>query len=138
MRRASAFTRVSRALVGLVTVWCLGCAGFEPLLDTWLETGAVAGMSCGSATETASTMDMTSRADATTANAGDPTQMSVSVPAQHHGNECGCGQHCTAPTPSLPTAASAAQLVSHAAPLPVIIPASHSQAPLLPPPEFVA
>jgi hypothetical protein len=32
-RRPSFFLRATRALVGLVTMWCLGCGAYEPIVE---------------------------------------------------------------------------------------------------------
>src|SRR5947208_8516990 len=51
-RHVSTTTRVLRALIGLVTVWCLGCSAFDPMLGLLLPSANAAGMDCGSAADT--------------------------------------------------------------------------------------
>jgi hypothetical protein len=46
MRRASTLLRTIRALTAIVTVWCVGCSGFDPLLDAVLGSGGSV-MTCG-------------------------------------------------------------------------------------------
>ena len=46
MKRPTTAVLIARAFTGLVTVWCLGCSGYEPLLNALLGTGAV--MTCAS------------------------------------------------------------------------------------------
>lgn len=33
-RRPSLVLRTTRALVGLITIWCLGCSGYEPIVES--------------------------------------------------------------------------------------------------------
>jgi len=40
------FTRLTRVAIALVTVWCLGCGAFEPLVASLTRT-ASPGMNCG-------------------------------------------------------------------------------------------
>lgn len=47
MRHPYTLARAIRAMTAVITVWCIGCSGFEPLLDAAFGDGAV-GMTCGS------------------------------------------------------------------------------------------
>ena len=48
MRRPpTASSALVRLFTGLITVWCLGCSGFDPLLDSLV--GSSSDMICGSA-----------------------------------------------------------------------------------------
>ena len=46
--RASTLVRALRALTAVITVWCTGCSGFEPLMNSMLGS-EIAAMSCASA-----------------------------------------------------------------------------------------
>ncbi len=132
-RRTSPLLRATRALVGLVTIWCLGCTGYESLLDAWLGDSSVALMSCDSAMG----VDIATSAGAVEAPATKSGDAAVSELANHRGFACDCGS-CHAP-PMNPRAV----LVPRLAPVAVVHfqppePASISRTPLLPPPEFVA
>lgn len=48
MRRPSALVLAIRALTGFVTVWCLGCAAYDPLIDMILVGQVDGGMRCAS------------------------------------------------------------------------------------------
>src|SRR5258708_29980662 len=45
--RPTVLILAGRALTALITVWCLGCSAYEPLLDSLVGSGASAQMSCG-------------------------------------------------------------------------------------------
>ena len=132
MHRPSRFARAGRALVGLITVWCLGCSGYEPLLGSLLGADATSGMVCAS--------DMTMNGasaepstDAAKTGAGDRAQ--VAAASDHRVFDCGCGS-CHAASPAQWNVAVMGPA------LPLIVPALPTQpldvprVPLLPPPEF--
>src|SRR5438128_96305 len=117
--RTSPALRATRALAGLVTVWCLGCAGYEQLLNP-LVGGDVASMSCA------------------TAMSGDHIQLSVSATSTHEGFDCGCGGMCHALSPApvvAPGAHTAVPMIAVRAPT---APVGVTRVPLLPPPERAA
>ena len=131
--RSSPLLRAARALVGLVTIWCLGCSGYEPLIDSLLGAGAGSMMECGSAA-------MADATDASPSVAGgtDHGQSGVSTPTDTQAFDCGCGNSCHAPSPAQSTIAAlnpAIPVIEQAEP---VEPASVSRVPLLPPPEFTA
>ena len=113
-------TRLTRALVALVTVWCLGCSGYEPLLDSLLGN-ADGGMSCAEMVQSAE-QSASSRAVST-------------VAAQHDSFDCGCGQGCHASSPVTGSPRTIRDVVPTVASLEVSTPPSVTRAPLLPPPE---
>src|SRR5438046_3153073 len=45
-RSPATLPRAARALVGLVTIWCLGCSGYDPLLRSLVGANAGAMMAC--------------------------------------------------------------------------------------------
>jgi len=114
-------TRLTRALVALITVWCLGCSGYEPLLDSLLGD-ADGGMSCA---------EMVQSADQSATSAS-PV---AAVTAQHDSFDCGCGQGCHASSPLSGTPRTIRDVVPTVASLEVSTPPSVTRAPLLPPPE---
>ena len=119
-------------LTALVTVWCLGCAAFDPLLDALLGSRPGMGMRCasdgGSDVPTAATLNM-AREDSLQVRA-DPSEGSE----QTDGVVCGC-QSCYAPAPALlpvaldPLPPPAALVFEPSAP------ASIEREPLVPPPQ---
>lgn len=119
MRRPSSLLRAVRAMTAVITVWCVGCTGFEPLLDAALGTGASV---------------MTCEPSAAAASADHHQAAVAATAAGHQGFDCGCGScHSVAPI------MLAFQPVPHAAPAmtfdrPETL-ASVVRAPLLPPPQ---
>ena len=91
LRRPTAAARLARMVIGIITVWCLGCSGYEPLLGSLLGRGS--GMSCGS--------EMAASLSASAAgNAGSATHASAFTAAgtARQAFDCGCGS-CHAPSP---------------------------------------
>ena len=134
-RRPSPLLRVSRLIVCLVTVWCLGCSGYEPLLNGLLGFATGSAMNCASDMGSGAANGFAAHA---TADHVAPEQPTAAATGEHRGFACDCGGSCHAPSPirnsiALPHAFIAAI----ALPLPSK-PASVSRAPLLPPPEFAA
>jgi len=104
--------------VALITIWCLGCSGYEPLLGS-LSGAQSKVMSCASAEAS---------------DGGAATTIST-VASSHDRFDCGCSGSCHAPRPvEQPTVAErlAIPRVEQAA---MREPASVSRPPLLPPPE---
>lgn len=132
-RRPSLLLRTSRALIGLVTLWCLGCSSYEPLLGSLFGAGPNAMMICDSDMAAASTTPAASAV----ADQGHANRVTA-APTDNRSFDCGCGGSCHAPSPNLAT------IVAAAAPVPAIEqlqpsePASISRAPLLPPPQLTA
>ena len=127
IRRPTIATKFTRTLTALITVWCLGCSGYEPLLNSLF--GQSSGMTCGS--DMVGSMGMSesaptsSVATATVSAAGD------------HGFDCGCGS-CHSASPQ-----TLAVHLDHPAPptLNVAVvgePLSVSRPPLAPPPQLGA
>jgi hypothetical protein len=131
MRPVSRTARLLRALTALITVWCVGCSGFEPLLDAAFGAGSSV-MTCGSGgasmgTEMSPSSTGPTRAQATVSPVADA----------HHAFDCGCGScHSVAPhawaLPSMPSV-SPAVMFGHVGAL-----VSVARAPLLPPPQYTA
>lgn len=133
MRRfQSAPARISALVTALLTVWCLGCSAYDPILAGSLG----AGMRCASEGEMASMQS--GRASAASSHAGaatDAPSVSAAPEAATLGVDCGCGS-CTATTPSGVAAAI------DAPPMPMM-PASPQASrsivapePLIPPPQI--
>ncbi len=123
--RPSLITALTRAIAGLVTVFCLGCSSYEPLIQSLL--GQTSGMTCGSE------MGMT------TASADQPssTGAALSAPGASHRNlDCGCSS-CTGASPlSFVLALPAARQPEAYSPM-VEEPSSVTRAPIAPPPQRV-
>ena len=131
-RRFSRLGRVLHALTALVTVWCLGCAAFDPLLDGLLGSRVGTGMLCASDSlrdvPTAATLDL-AREDGAQAVAA-PAEGSV----PRAGVVCGC-QSCYATAPVL-LAVAPDPLLPPSAPLfEPSLPTSIEREPLVPPPQ---
>jgi hypothetical protein len=129
LRTVSPALRVGRALTALITVWCLGCSGFEPIVDSLLGLGAAPGMVCASEMDATGTMSAMDSAEV-------PLHATVSAPSDGHRRfDCGCAQSCQSASPtrasSLPHVDPALRVA--AANLPQ--PPSVVRVPLLPPPQ---
>ncbi len=133
-RQPSLSLRILRGLVVLVTVWCTGCSGFEPLLDAALGQNQ-AGMVCASEQGTAT--EMGHMAASSAGGQALPGVSALPASAGQQGFTCGCMSCQTV----APAAWSFALL-----PPPVLPPivttesslVSVSRVPLLPPPERTA
>lgn len=146
-RHPSRLLRCSRALIGLVTLWCLGCSGYETLLGSMLGASAGVGMNCASGATMADdpavdrhVVDRTDAGDAdmSVGSSSDRAGLTVSAPADARGFDCGCGGSCHAPSPALVAVAAPVSPVPAVEPSPPSEPASVSRKPLLPPPELTA
>ena len=132
-RRSSPVVRAAHALVAVVTIWCLGCSGYEPLLGSLLGT-TDAMMMCDSAPSMREDMGAGSMSGIGAADHGATVSASASA---ERGFDCGCGS-CHAASASTATAMASHRPIPalpHAEPT---APSSISRAPLLPPPEFTA
>jgi hypothetical protein len=117
MRRATPLLRATRAIVGLVTIWCLGCSGYEPLLGSLLGSRTSAMMACDGQAPTSAP--------------------SVSAVPDSHGFDCGCGSCHAASAVQWRVDYSPPTLAAIVQPEPTE-PAFIARVPLLPPPEFSA
>ena len=124
--RPRAATLFARAFTGLVTVWCLGCSGYESLLNSLL--GHSTGMTCGS--EMAGDMAIGQPDDGTAA----APAASVAASASSRGFDCDCGS-CSAASPQTWTVQSAPAAPPTVAGMVVIAPLSVSRSPIAPPPQ---
>lgn len=130
MRRPSSLLRLIRAMTAVITVWCIGCSGFEPLLGAVMGTSDAV-MTCGSVAGTTSSSRMSSSDEQTGSS-------SVSAAADgHRGFECGCGS-CHSASPSAFVLPSGAGIALHAPFASVDTLVSVIRTPLLPPPQHAA
>jgi hypothetical protein len=119
-------------LTSLVTVWCLDCSAFEPLLDALLGARADV-MSCGSMQAASGSSGASRVAEANRGGAAIPH---LSEPGhQRDGFDCGCGGSCHAPNASASPIASIRALPPTIATIDAIHPVSADRVLLLPPPE---
>jgi hypothetical protein len=121
--RPTVLILAGRALTALITVWCLGCSAYEPLLDSLLASGASTGMSCGS--EMGTKNDLASTGQNTV----------LSSPAAQAGYACGCGS-CQSETPQSWSVATSATRIPSTIEAVVVEPTSITRAPVAPPPEL--
>jgi hypothetical protein len=106
-----------------MTVWCTGCAGFEPLMS--VAVGGEAAMVCASGME----------GSAASAAADEKAGSVITVASgMHEGFSCGCVS-CHAVTPVVATAASVADAMTDNDEASLMAPASVNNAPLIPPPQ---
>ena len=133
-RHPSLRLRVLRGLVVLVTVWCTGCSGYEPLLDAALGRTGV-GMDCASEDGEPPGPAQAPRAGVTAERSHAVAAIStLPMSSGDNGFSCGCTS-CHAVTLAswsftpLPTPAIS---VANATELPLV---SVARTPLLPPPE---
>lgn len=124
-------TRLVRACTALVTVWCLGCCGYEPVLEAMLGAEAGSIMQCGRDDGLAQPADVSA---ARTAGSG-MMVATVVHPAGSPASACGC-QNCNAPTPvpavlGLLPAPEPGATAMEASSLPSV-----ARSPLVPPPQL--
>lgn len=133
MRPICRAARLLRAFTALVTVWCLGCSGFEPLLAAFGQAGANGVMTCGSAVQRPDPGAPATVAPIVTAG-GQSSVQAASGQDDMGGFTCSC-QSCTAESLARGTVAPSVQ---HAPSSPLFEPAifvSFARQPAVPPPE---
>ena len=124
----SPLTRASRALTALLTVWCLGCSAFDPIIAHL--AGIDAGMICG-ADDIGTGSVVSTGADGETATV---------VPVDGHGESqvvCDC-QSCAAPAPALVADAADPSPAPGTDAADRVTPPGLDREPLVPPPQHVA
>ncbi|HTE44796.1 MAG TPA: hypothetical protein VK636_06095 [Gemmatimonadaceae bacterium] len=119
-------------LTSLVTVWCLDCSAFEPLLDALL--GARAGMMSCATMSPAGDSNASTVADAGGADRAAIPRVSAAED-QRAGFDCGCGGSCHAPNANASRVESVRLIPPPIAVIDVVQPISAVRVPLLPPPE---
>lgn len=132
-RRFSPFLRLVWATTALVTVWCLGCSAFDPLL-------AVLGGSSGPMMVCASDGVAPASQDSTVATTSSTVETISIAPVASpttHGDVCGC-QSCQAAQSDRLEQQIAAQPTPPVERAEPTAPASVTRSPLLPPPERVS
>jgi hypothetical protein len=129
--RRSPVNRVLRALTALVTVWCLGCSAYEPLLAGLLGTSAGLGMACDSEGEMSGSATVTAGASH---DAGDAKVASAAAATPDRGFACSC-QSCHSAAPVVLSVVSQAALTAYLPESTPASPLSIARAPLVPPPQ---
>jgi hypothetical protein len=120
MKRPTLAILACRALTAVLTVWCLGCSAYDPLIDALTGAGR-SPMSCGS--------EMGAPAATGTA------AIAASAAASTQGFNCGCVS-CTGASPQT-LAFALTESASPTAELPAIaLWTSITRAPVAPPPEL--
>jgi hypothetical protein len=125
-QRPRVATLFARAFTGLITVWCLGCSGYESLLNSLLAHST--GMTCGS--EMTGDMAIGQTDDGASAA---PTA-SVAESAPRDGFDCGCGS-CNAASPQIWNVQVATAAPPTVVSMIVIAPLSVTRSPIAPPPQ---
>lgn len=126
MRRPSRSTRLLRSLTALVTVWCLGCSAFDPLITSLIPGGSRMMVCASEGPETVQSVTQ--------------HHASISAPADRDagdGATCGCGS-CNAPAPTGFVVAAPPRPVPHQAIADPLTPPSVARTPLVPPPQRAA
>jgi hypothetical protein len=133
LRGPSFALRIVRSLTALITVWCLGCSSYEPMLSAFLGSGAAATMAC----DGSGGMDDTSPV-VLSAPADSTKGPQVSPPSE--GAQCmiACScQSCQSASPN-PLGVASIRLSPPSLPLSSFMSfASVVREPLVPPPEAV-
>ena len=137
LTRPTFLLRATRAFVALVTVWCTGCMGFEPLMNAAMGLSGVR-MTCAS--DVSVTETTTSASDDSVAPTSELIHGSVSAPANEasrSGFSCGCSS-CHAVTMSSWMFEGLAAVPADVVHGVVVALHSVARSPLLPPPQFGA
>jgi len=127
------FMRFVRVGIALVTVWCLGCGAFEPLVSSLARTRS-AGMSCGS-DQTESSTPYHRAGDA---NESTPERVQTVAALDQHetGNySCSCDS-CYSSSPVTISLELHSLSAPEAIPTTPAFPESINRTPLLPPPQL--
>ena len=128
------FVRFMRVGIALVTVWCLGCGAFEPLVSSLLGMGS-SRMSCGSDLNAGSI----AYHRAPTANERPGPEHGQTVGAMEQGEagnySCAC-ESCYSSSPVTISLELQSLVTPEAIPTTPSFPESVNRVPLLPPPQF--
>jgi hypothetical protein len=149
LRRLLRSSRASRALfafIGVMTVWNLGCVGFQPLLGSMMGSSASAGVVCdaeGMLVTPTTASSQASVSEESSVKPAVPTNVNSTVAAAPTDRDaagqsmnCGC-QSCCAP-PSAPRILAVANVAVPLAPIGNhVTPPSISRTPLVPPPQAI-
>jgi hypothetical protein len=130
--RFSLLHRLLRAGTAAVTVWCLGCSAFDPLLSQ-LAGGSTSGMVCAG--------DERGGASGAASNESTSDDKRVRATPTDEGRSggaiCDC-QSCTAPSPSPLLAVIPSPTLPRLAPVLSATPSSRDTEPLVPPPQLAS
>jgi hypothetical protein len=113
--------RLARSVFGLFTIWCLGCASFDSLIQQIVSGGASQAGSCMTASES----------PAQDTNAGNAV---AAVQTEQRSEGCGCTQ-CVGVYPAPLTQAVAPQSIPDTFAELVGGPLTDNREPLVPPPQ---
>lgn len=134
MRRTpSPLVRALRTAIALVTIWCLGCSAYDPLLDSLFGSSAGSGMACASDAGARGT-----DAPAAKAGTGDsvPSVSAMATDGGHSGGGFACGcQSCHAASPAATAVAPAPLELPSAPAAEAATLVSAEREPLVPPPQ---
>jgi hypothetical protein len=117
--------------MALVTVWCLGCSAYEPLLAGLLGPSAGRGMACDSESEMSGSATVTAAASH---QAGNARVASAAAATPDRGFACS-GQSCHSATPVVLAVVPQAALTPYLPESTPAEPLSIARAPLVPPPQ---
>lgn len=130
-------TRFTRVAVALVTVWCLGCGAFEPLV-AGLTRATTAGMDCGSDQTAGSSLRQVGSAAAAEGTGSSQIQAVVAADQHEQGSySCSC-QYCYSVSPAAISLALQPASSPEAIFQTVAFFESVKREPLVPPPQLVS
>ncbi len=131
----SLLLRLTRAVVGLSTLLCLGCDGYEPIVDAMRGIRTIAAVDCEAMMSPAAVGAPATERAATHVDATPSTIDDASTDTKF---DCGCTGFCHAISLANELIAAApmpAPFVAHGKPTE---PSSVTRSPLLPPPQRAA
>lgn len=131
---SSVALRVVRSITALITMWCLGCSSYEPMLSTLFASAGSAGMSCDG---NGGMEDVTSAAPSAPSDSPKETAISAAANGSQHSISCSC-QSCHAASPTALGVATAPPSPARP-PLSTLVNfLSVEREPLVPPPDAVS
>lgn len=131
-----ALTRLTRVSVSLVTVWCLGCGAFEPLVAN-LTGATTSGMNCGSEQAAASPLGEVDSAAGAEGTGSSQVQTVLAVDRHEQGYSCGC-ESCCSVSPTRISLAVPDATAPEAIQETVAFFESTKREPLVPPPQVLS
>jgi hypothetical protein len=126
--------RVVRSLTALITMWCLGCSSYGPMLSALVGSVGSAGMACDGSS---GMEDATSKAPSASTDASWTASVPASAEGWQHSISCSC-QSCHATSPAAIGLATAPLSPPRPSPSSVVNFLSVDREPLVPPPNAVS
>ena len=128
MRRATRHTHAARALTAVITVWCLGCRAFDPLIAALVPGPGGEKMVCAADARAGSIVATARVADSS------PSVSEITDQNTQTGDSCGCDS-CYAPAATAVALVLPAPAIPHQPSADPVAPPSVDRPPLVPPPQ---